>query len=92
MQQPGALESYMAFGTRGFVNYFWISLVLDKYVSIHMTGLANNTDEVTAMKKGKNKNNLVKEYNPTLSDLNKAAERQEFIDPEKGPENKGKKR
>lgn len=40
----------------------------------------------------KNKNNVIKEYNPTLSDLNKAAERQEFIDPEKGPEKKGRKR
>lgn len=40
-------------------------------------------------KKGKNK--AVKKYNPTLHDVNRARERQEFIDPEKGPENKGKK-
>jgi len=52
----------------------------------------NNTEEVILMKDGKNKNNIVKKHNPTLSDLNKAAERQEFIDPEKGPENKGRKR
>lgn len=44
------------------------------------------------MKNEKNRNNVIKKHNPTLSDLNKAAERQEFIDPEKGPENKGKKR
>lgn len=44
------------------------------------------------MKKTKNKNNVIKEYNPTLSDINKAAERQEFIDPEEGPKNKGKQR
>lgn len=44
------------------------------------------------MKKDKNKGNVIKEHNPTLRDLNRAAERQEFIDPEKGPEHKGKKR
>ena len=44
------------------------------------------------MKNDKNKNNVIKKDNPTLNDLNRAAERQEFIDPEKGPENKGKKR
>ncbi len=43
------------------------------------------------MKSEKNKNNTARKYNPTLSDLNKTAERQEFIDPEKGPEKKGRK-
>lgn len=52
----------------------------------------NTTGEVIKMKNEKNRNNVIKKHNPTLSDLNKAAERQEFIDPEKGPENKGKKR
>jgi hypothetical protein len=52
----------------------------------------NNIDEVIIMKNERNTGNVIKKHNPTLSDLNKAAERQEFIDPEKGPENKGKKR
>ena len=43
------------------------------------------------MKKDKSKN-IIREYNPTLGDINKAAERQEFADPEKGPEKKGNKR
>jgi hypothetical protein len=51
----------------------------------------NNIREVIIMKDDKNKDNVIRKHNPTLSDINKAAERQEFIDPEKGPENKGKK-
>jgi hypothetical protein len=47
---------------------------------------------VIIMKNDKDKKNVVRKYNPTLTDINRAAERQEFIDPEKGPENKGKKR
>lgn len=30
-------------------------------------------------------------YNPKLTDVNRARERQEIIDPEKGPENKKRK-
>ncbi|HYF83793.1 MAG TPA: hypothetical protein VEB00_12285 [Clostridia bacterium] len=44
------------------------------------------------MKNDNNKKNVIRKHNPTLTDINRAAERQEFIDPEKGPENKGKKR
>lgn len=44
------------------------------------------------MKNKKDKKNVVQKNNPTLTDINRAAERREFIDPEKGPENKGKKR
>ena len=65
---------------------------MKKQISIHMYKHTNNNKEVIIMKNEKNRDNIVKKYNPTLSDLNKAAERQEFIDPEKGPENKGKKR
>lgn len=43
------------------------------------------------MKNDKKDNNVIRKHYPTLSDLNKAAERQEFIDPEKGPEKKGRK-
>jgi hypothetical protein len=57
-----------------------------------MTKHTNNIDEVIMMKNEKHVKNVMTKHNPTLSDLNKAAERQEFIDPEKGPENKGKKR
>jgi hypothetical protein len=52
--------------------------------------LTNNNREVIIMKKDKNKKNTVKEYNPTLSDVNKAKERQELIDPNKGPEKKSR--
>lgn len=45
------------------------------------------------MKENKNKVATVKSDNPTtLHDVNRARERKEFIDPEKGPENKGENR
>jgi hypothetical protein len=44
------------------------------------------------MKGKKERKGALKSDNPTtLHDVNKARERQEFIDAEKGPENKGKK-
>lgn len=43
------------------------------------------------MKDKKEKNQGMDKYNPTLHDVNRARERQEVIDPEKGPENKGRK-
>jgi len=70
------------------MNYF----VSKNLQSIHTAKPTNNNDEVIIMSKDKNTNNVIRKHNPTLSDINKAAERQEFIDPEKGPENKGKKR
>ncbi len=57
-----------------------------------MIKLTNNIQEVIIMKNDKDKKNVVEKYNPTLTDINRAAERREFIDPEKGPEKKGKKR
>jgi hypothetical protein len=42
------------------------------------------------MKGKKGKDKTAKKYNPTLHDVNRARERQEFIDPEMGPENKGR--
>ncbi|MBB6214264.1 hypothetical protein HNQ80_000333 [Anaerosolibacter carboniphilus] len=43
------------------------------------------------MKKKKDKMASADLYNPTLTDVNRARERQEIIDPEKGPENKKRK-
>lgn len=44
------------------------------------------------MKGKKDRKGILKSDSPTtLHDVNKARERQEFIDPEKGSENKGRK-
>jgi hypothetical protein len=80
MQHLTALESCMPYRTKKCNS------------GIHIIKLTNNTQEVMIMKNNKNKNNVIRKHDPTLSDLNKAAERQEFIDPEKGPENNGRKR
>ena len=39
-----------------------------------------------------NRNDASKEYNPTLTDVNRARERQMVVDHEKGPENKKRKK
>jgi hypothetical protein len=39
-----------------------------------------------------NNKDAIKEYYPTLTDVNRARERQVVVDPEKGPENKKRKK